>query len=70
MQLVILVYHMSGASQNLNIYMFIRLLVTSYLFLNGYGHLLYYWKQQQLRNSINNNVPLPSSEIKRWFTVS
>ncbi|RWS15676.1 hypothetical protein B4U79_09303 [Dinothrombium tinctorium] len=43
MQLVILTYHMTRASQVLPIYMHIRLLVTSYLFLSGFGHFTYFW---------------------------
>lgn len=43
MQLVILVYHMSGASCNLPIYMHIRVLVSAYLFLSGYGHFCFFW---------------------------
>ncbi|RWS30776.1 hypothetical protein B4U80_10615 [Leptotrombidium deliense] len=43
MQLVILTYHMTGASQVLPIYMHIRLLVTAYLFLSGFGHFTYFW---------------------------
>lgn len=43
MQLVILAYHYTGASQILPIYMFIRLLVSMFLFLSGYGHFTYFW---------------------------
>lgn len=42
MQAVILVYHWTGGSQNLPIYMFVRLLVASYLFQTGYGHTIYF----------------------------
>lgn len=36
-------YHYTGASQVLTIYMHIRLLVTAYLFLSGFGHFTYFW---------------------------
>lgn len=48
MQLVILTYHMTGASQVLPIYMNIRLLVSGYLFLSGYGHFTYFWNKGDL----------------------
>ncbi|XP_047110561.1 N-acetylneuraminate 9-O-acetyltransferase isoform X1 [Schistocerca piceifrons] len=45
MQLVILIYHMTGASRILPIYMHIRVLVSAYLFLSGYGHFCYFWQR-------------------------
>lgn len=44
MQLTILIYHMTRASQNLPIYIYIRILVSAYLFLTGYGHFCYFWR--------------------------
>lgn len=44
MQLVILIYHMTGASQVLPIYMVVHLLISGYLFLAGYSHFSYVWK--------------------------
>ncbi|XP_038206351.1 N-acetylneuraminate 9-O-acetyltransferase [Zerene cesonia] len=44
MQLVILVYQVTGASKVLPIYMLVRALLSSYLFLTGYGHFYYIWK--------------------------
>ncbi|CAH0584540.1 unnamed protein product [Chrysodeixis includens] len=45
MQLVILVYQVTGASKILPIYMLVRALVSAYLFLTGYGHFYYIWKK-------------------------
>lgn len=42
MQAVILIYHWTGASHNLPVYMFIRLLVAAYLFQTGYGHTIFF----------------------------
>lgn len=44
MQYVLLVYHASGASGNLPIYMHVRVIVSAYLFLTGYGHFSRYWR--------------------------
>ena len=43
MQLVILIYHMTGASQVVPLYMQMRFLVSSYLFLTGFGHRSLFW---------------------------
>ena len=73
MQLIILVYHITEAKQDLSIYMFIRVLVSAYIFLNGYGHLHYHWKRQLKSLAINNvaaKETFDSSEIVRCLTVS
>jgi hypothetical protein len=67
MQLIILVYHISGASQQLGIYMLMRVLVTSFLFLNGFGHLNYYWKLE-LKSSAKEGAT-PTLPV-RLVTVS
>lgn len=36
---------MTGASGVLPIYMHIRVLVSAYLFLSGYGHFCYFWQR-------------------------
>lgn len=43
MQLVILIYNMTGADSNLQIYNHVRVLISAYLFLSGYGHFYYLW---------------------------
>ncbi|KAK0088556.1 hypothetical protein PV326_004800 [Microctonus aethiopoides] len=44
MQSVVLIYHVTGASNVLPIYMHLRLINSSYLFLSGYGHFCYFWQ--------------------------
>lgn len=43
MQLVILIYNMTGASSNLQIYNHVRMIISAFLFLSGYGHFYYLW---------------------------
>lgn len=46
MQCLILIYHFNYASQTLWVYKLIRLLVSAYIFLTGYGHTMYLLKTE------------------------
>lgn len=43
MQCVILIYKMSAAGSSVPLYFLIRLMSSSYLFMSGYGHFMYYY---------------------------
>jgi hypothetical protein len=70
MQLVILVYQMSGASQ---MYHLIVVLSRSYIFLNGFAHFSHYWKlshpEEKEENPLNNDMASASKTL-RFMTVS
>ena len=43
MQLTVLIYHISGASHRPELRMLGYTLMSSYLFMSGYGHFVYFW---------------------------
>ncbi|EGD72452.1 hypothetical protein PTSG_11589 [Salpingoeca rosetta] len=47
MQLCFLLYHYTGASQVLSIYVFIRVCVAAYIFMTGFGHYIYFTQKKE-----------------------
>lgn len=43
MQLIILIYNLTGASVKTSISNHVQILIAAYLFLTGYGHFYYMW---------------------------
>jgi len=71
MQLFILAYHYTGASQVLWIYKYIRLCVASYLFMTGYGHASYFYTKNDfsLKRVVAVNIRINLlSMLLPWIT--
>ena len=70
MQLVILVYHMTGASASVPIYMHVRVLISAYLFLAGYGHFSHFWargKTGNLASARSSKAAQISKRLQEWL---
>ena len=65
MQLVILVYQMSGASQMFHL---IVVLSRSFIFLNGFAHFNHFWKLnhpvEKEEKPVNNDLPSASKKLR------
>lgn len=57
MQVVVLIYHWTDSVQVLPLYMAIRVIASTYIFLTGYGHFSYFWHKGD-------------ASITRFFQVS
>ena len=69
MQVFILIYHFSGASKSLPVYMHMRILVASYVFLNGYGHFFYSWMGKDLTFERFLQVSSPSNQTDFYVEI-
>ncbi|KAL3314689.1 hypothetical protein Ciccas_006689 [Cichlidogyrus casuarinus] len=65
LQLLILVYHISGASQLMPVYLLMRCVVSCYLFLSAYGHFMHYCNAKNGSNIWQNL----SAIITRYLNV-
>ena len=72
MQVVILIYHITGSSSSTPIYLLMRILVSSFLFLNGFGHFHYFFKHKQqsiLQLSASKTGPPIFAKLTRALNV-
>ncbi|KAA3673269.1 N-acetylneuraminate 9-O-acetyltransferase, partial [Paragonimus westermani] len=74
MQLYLLIYHFAGGYSLLTPFMWARVCVSSYLFLSGFGHFVYFWRQsiENPRNSVfrsSNSNRNGVSFVQSWWSI-
>ncbi|KAF7232082.1 hypothetical protein EG68_08712 [Paragonimus skrjabini miyazakii] len=68
MQLYFLIYHFAGGYSVLPPFMWARICVSSYLFLSGFGHFVYFWRQS-IGTSSNSAFRSSSSDWNEFSFV-